>query len=137
MSKDQTMKKGPRRGPMGGGPMMGGGEKAKNFKGTMKNLGKYIKPFMISIIIVVIFAIGSAAFSIVGPKILGKATTNIFEGLVSKVTGQGAGIDFNFIGRILIFLLVLYVISTIFAYLQGFIMSGVSQKVSYNLRKEI
>ncbi|MEG1256592.1 ABC transporter ATP-binding protein [Clostridium sp.] len=137
MSKDQTMKKGPGRGPMGGGPMMGGGEKPKNFKETIKKLGNYLKPFTLAIIIVVIFAIGSAAFSIVGPKILGKATTNIFEGLVSKITGEGVGIDFTYIGRILIILLVLYIISTLFSFVQGFIMSGVSQKVSYNLRKEI
>ncbi|MEG2411444.1 MAG: ABC transporter ATP-binding protein [Clostridium sp.] len=132
------MKKGSGRGPMGGGhSMMGGGEKAKNFKGTMKKLGNYLKPFTFKIIIVVVFAIGSAAFSIVGPKILGKVTTNIFEGLVSKITGEGAGIDFTYISEILIFLLVLYGISAIFSVVQGFIMSGVSQKVSYNLRKEI
>ncbi|MEG1483163.1 ABC transporter ATP-binding protein [Clostridium sp.] len=125
----------------GGGGMhgaMGAGEKAKNFKGTMKNLIKYLKPFSISIIIVIIFAIGSASFSIVGPKILGKATTEIFNGLMGKVTGVvGAGIDFSYIGRILLFLLGLYLISSAFSFIQGFVMSGVSQKVSYNMRKEI
>lgn len=139
MSKNETMKKGSTggRGSMGHGPMAGAGEKAKNFKGTMKKLISYLKPFTASIIVVIIFAIGSAAFSIIGPKILGKVTTNIFEGLVGKVTGSGVGIDFEYIGRILLILLGLYVISTLFSFVQGFIMSGVTQKVSYNLRKEI
>ncbi|MGL4773245.1 MAG: ABC transporter ATP-binding protein [Clostridium sp.] len=122
-------------GPMGGA--MRGGEKAKDFKGTMKNLFKYLKPFRASIIIVVIFAIGSAAFSIGGPKILGKATTNIFEGLVGKVTGNGTGIDFDYVRNILFLLLGLYLISSLFSFIQGYIMSGITQKVSYNLRKEI
>ncbi|WP_346915894.1 ABC transporter ATP-binding protein [Clostridium sp.] len=139
MSKNETMEKGSTggRGSMGRGPMAGAGEKAKNFKGTMKKLISYLKPFTASIIVVIIFAIGSAAFSIIGPKILGKVTTNIFEGLVGKVTGSGVGIDFEYIGRILLILLGLYVISTLFSFVQGFIMSGVAQKVSYNLRKEI
>ncbi|MFR1709372.1 MAG: ABC transporter ATP-binding protein [Clostridium sp.] len=133
MSKKETMKKG----PMGHGPVGGAGEKAKNFKETMKKLISYLKPFTASIIVVIIFAIGSAAFSIIGPKVLGKATTNIFKGLVGKITGSGVGIDFEYIGRILLILLGLYIISTIFSFVQGFIMSGVTQKVSYNLRKEI
>lgn len=139
MSKNETMKKGSvsGRGSMGHGPMAGVGEKAKNFKGTMKKLISYLKPFTASIIVVIIFAIGSAAFSIIGPKVLGKVTTNIFEGLVGKITGSGVGIDFEYIGRILLILLGLYVISTLFSFVQGFIMSGVTQKVSYNLRKEI
>ncbi|MCR1952661.1 MULTISPECIES: ABC transporter ATP-binding protein [unclassified Clostridium] len=123
-------------GPMGG--MHGGGGKAKDFKGTVSKLLKYLKPYRISIIIVLIFAIGSAAFSIIGPKILGKATTKLFEGLVSKVSGEvGAAIDFTYIGNILVLLAVLYVVSAVFSFIQGFVMSGVSQKVSYNLRKEI
>jgi len=134
MSKEQNMKKGPMG---GGGPMGGDGEKAKNFKGTMKKLISYLKPFTASIIIVIIFAVGSAAFSIIGPKVLGKATTNIFKGLVGKITGSGVGIDFEYIERILLILLILYIISTLFSFVQGFIMSGVTQKVSYNLRKEI
>ncbi|SHH74272.1 ATP-binding cassette, subfamily B [Clostridium collagenovorans DSM 3089] len=136
--KRNQMKKGfgGGRGPMGG-PMVGG-EKAKDFKGTMKNLLAYLKPFRISILLVVIFAIGSAAFNIVGPTILGDATTEIFDGLVGKISGaEGAGIDFTSIGRLLVFLLCLYVISATFSFVQSFIMSGVSQKVSYNLRKEI
>ncbi|AXU64937.1 ABC transporter ATP-binding protein [Clostridioides difficile] len=125
---------------MGKGPMgksMGAGQKANDFKGTMRKLIAYLSKFKISIILVIVFAIGSASFSIVGPKILGKATTKIFEGLVSKVSGGNVGIDFNAIGKILTFLLCLYLISALFSFIQGFIMSGISQKVSYNLRKEI
>lgn len=123
-------------GPMGG--MQVGGAKAKDFKGTTKKLLNYLKPYRLSIIIVLIFAIGSAAFSIIGPKILGKATTKLFEGLVSKISGEvGASIDFTYIGNIILLLIGLYVISSIFSFIQGFIMSGVAQKVSYNLRKEI
>ncbi|GAA0712699.1 ABC transporter ATP-binding protein [Paraclostridium ghonii] len=130
--KQNTPKMG---GPMGG---MRGTEKAKDFKGTMKNLFNYLNPYRISLLIVVIFAIGSSAFSIVGPKILGKATTEIFQGLVRKVSNQGnAGIDFDYIGRIILILLGLYIISAIFAFIQSFIVSGISQKVSYKLRKEI
>ncbi|HGM3508271.1 TPA: ABC transporter ATP-binding protein [Clostridioides difficile] len=123
------------RGPMG--KSMGAGQKANDFKGTMRKLIAYLSKFKISIILVIVFAIGSASFSIVGPKILGKATTKIFEGLVSKVSGGNVGIDFNAIGKILSFLLCLYLISALFSFVQGFIMSGISQKVSYNLRKEI
>ncbi|HBG4728586.1 TPA: ABC transporter ATP-binding protein [Clostridioides difficile] len=123
------------RGPMG--KSMGAGQKANDFKGTMRKLIVYLSKFKISIILVIVFAIGSASFSIVGPKILGKATTKIFEGLVSKVSGGNVGIDFNAIGKILTFLLCLYLISALFSFIQGFIMSGISQKVSYNLRKEI
>lgn len=123
------------RGPMGG---MGKVEKAKNFKGTMNKLIQYLKPYRLAIVTVIIFAIGSAAFSIVGPKILGKATTKLFEGLVSKVMGvEGAAIDFTYIGNIVILLLGLYIVSALFGIIQGYIISGVAQKVSYNLRKEI
>ena len=135
MSKDKM------RGQMGRGPMGGmgrGGEKAKDFKKTMKTLAKYLKPYSLSIIIVVIFAIGSAAFSIVGPKILGEATTEIFNGLVKKVTTANAeGMNFSRIGEILLFLVGLYLVSVIFSLVQGWVMSGVAQKVSYNMRKEI
>lgn len=139
MNKDKktnTKHKGPMGGPMGN--MAGAGEKPKNFKGTIKKLFSYLKPYRKSIITVLIFAFGSAAFSIVGPKILGEATTKLFEGLVNKVSGiEGAGIDFAYIGKILIILLVLYFISALFSFVQGFIMSGVSQKVSFKLRKSI
>lgn len=137
MSKENRGPKGPMggRGPMAG---LGAGEKAKDFKGTMKNLAKYMSEFKMSIFLVIIFAIGSAAFSIVGPKILGKATTKIFEGLVGKISGvPGAGIDFSGIERILGLLLCLYLISAAFSFVQGFIMSGISQKVCYNLRKSL
>ncbi|EJQ51246.1 hypothetical protein IEQ_02186 [Bacillus cereus BAG6X1-2] len=128
-------------GPGGGGPMGGGMrkiEKAKNFKGTMNKLLQYLKPYKLSILVVILFAIGSAAFTIVGPKILGNATTKLFEGLVSKVSGApGAAIDFTYIGNIVILLLGLYILSTVFGIIQGYIISGVAQKVSYNFRKEI
>lgn len=129
-----------RQGGPGGGHMGGMRkiEKAKNFKGTMNKLLQYLKPYKLSIIIVIIFAIGSAAFAIVGPKILGKATTKLFEGLVSKVTGvPGAAIDFTYIGNIVLILLGLYVASAVFGIIQGYIISGVAQKVSYQFRKEI
>ncbi|MBC5997280.1 ABC transporter ATP-binding protein [Romboutsia hominis] len=123
---------------MGHGPMNGAGEKAKDFKGTMKTLLGYLSKFKISIILVIIFAIGSVSFSVVGPKILGKATTKIFEGLVAKVSGAtGAGIDFDAIGKILMALIGLYVLSAIFSFIQGFVMSGISQKIAYNLRNEL
>ncbi|MBK5487994.1 ABC transporter ATP-binding protein [Bacillus sp. TH17] len=128
-------------GPGGGGPMGGGMrkiEKAKNFKGTMNKLLQYLKPYKLPILVVILFAIGSAAFTIVGPKILGNATTKLFEGLVSKVSGApGAAIDFTYIGNIVILLLGLYILSTVFGIIQGYIISGVAQKVSYNFRKEI
>ena len=125
-------------GPMGHGPMRGAGEKAKDFKGTMKTLLGYLSKFKLSIILVIIFAIGSVSFSVVGPKILGRATTKIFEGLVAKVSGAaGVGIDFDAIGKILIALIGLYILSAIFSFIQGFVMSGISQKVAYNLRNEL
>ena len=117
--------------------MRGPAEKAKDFKGTMKTLASYLAKYKLSIIIVFIFAIGSVTFSVIGPKILGKATTEIFNGLVSKVSGSGKGIDFDAIKKILISLIILYVISTVFSFVQGFVMSGISQKVAYNLRDEL
>ncbi len=120
------------RGPMGNKP-----EKVKDFKGTMKKLMGHLKPFRMVLILVVIFSIGSAAFNIVGPKILGSATTEIFNGLVNKVGGTGSGINFDKIGRILATLIALYFISFIFSFLQTFLTSDISQKVSYQLRKEI
>ena len=121
----------------GRGPQMSN-EKAKDFKKTMKTLAQYLKSYKLSIIMVIIFAIGSAAFSIVGPKVLGKATTEIFNGLVKKVTTTNAeGINFTRIGQIILFLVGLYLISVIFSLVQGWVISGVAQKVSYNMRKEI
>lgn len=128
-----------RRGPMGGhgpgGPMMAG-EKAKDFKGTVKKLIHYLSSYHLGILAVMIFAISSTVFSIVGPKIMGKATTEIFVGLTDKISG-GRGIDFTAIGQILIFLLCLYVLSAICSFIQGLIMTGISQKVSYRLRREL
>lgn len=136
MSNRKTQNR--KKGGFGPGGPIGAVEKAKDFKGTMKNLSKYIMPYKMSIIFVIILAIGSAAFSIVGPKILGKATTRLFEGLVQKVTGvKGAFIDFNYIGRIIVLLLGLYVISAIFSFIQGYVMSSVAQNISYKFRREI
>lgn len=131
---------GPKRGGPMGGPMghggMGAGEKAKDFKGTIKKLMNYMGHYKIAIFFAVLFAIGSTVFNIVGPKILGKATTEIFKGLVGKVSG-GSGIDFSKIGKILLLLLCLYLISALFSFVQGYIMTGVSQKLTYRLRKEL
>ena len=133
-----SVKKSKRPMGMGGGPsMMAGSEKAKDFKGTMKKLLNRLSPYKVSLIFVVLFAIGSAVFTIVGPKILGNATTEIFEGLVSKVSGSGSGIDFTSISKTLAMLVGLYVISALFSFVQTFVTSDISQKVSYNLRKEI
>lgn len=134
MSNKKGMK---RPGGMGGGHMKMGQEKAKDFKGTMKKLMSYLSPYKLAILLVIIFAIGSSVFNIVGPKILGNATTKIFEGLVSKVSNSGGGIDFDAIFRTLTILASLYIISSIFSFIQTFITSDISQKVSYNLRKSI
>ena len=122
------------------GPMRGNGmttESAKNFKGTTKKLIKnYLSKYKIGLLIVVVFAIGSTIFTIVGPKILGNATTEIFNGLVNKLYGKG-GINFEKIGTILLTLLALYVVSAIFSFIQGFVMTNISQKLSYTLRQDL
>ena len=124
---------GPMRGPGGKAPT----QKAKNFKVTTKKLIKnYLAEYKISLIIVFIFAIGSAIFTIVGPKILGNATTEIFNGIVGKVSG-GEGINFEKIGQILLTLLGLYIISSIFSFIQGFTMTNVAQKLTYKIRNDI
>ncbi|MGF6989605.1 ATP-binding cassette subfamily B multidrug efflux pump [Lachnospiraceae bacterium PM6-15] len=130
-NRGQRFGRGP-GGPPGGVP----GEKAKNFGPTMKKLFGYLETYKISMILVVIFAVGGTIFNIVGPKILGKATTEIFTGLVSKVQG-GDGIDFGKIGQILLFLLGLYVLSSVLTFIQGFIMTGMTQKITYRMRKQI
>jgi len=112
------------------------GEKAKDFKGTMKKLMGYMGSYKIPILLVAVFAVGSTVFNIAGPKILGKATTEIFNGLVGKITG-GSGIDFEKIGRILLGLLCLYLVSALFSFIQGYIMTGISQKMTYRMRREI
>ena len=122
-------------GHRGPGPMAVG-EKAKDFKGTMKKLMGYMGSYKIPILLVAVFAVGSTVFNIAGPKILGKATTEIFNGLVGKITG-GSGIDFEKIGRILLGLLCLYLVSALFSFIQGYIMTGISQKMTYRMRREI
>ena len=126
--------------PMGGmGPSKGpmSVEKAKDFKGTTKKLlNNYLSNYKIAIIIVIIFAIGSTIFSIVGPKILGNATTEIYNGLISKISG-GEGINFQKILEILLTLLGLYLISMLFSAIQGFTMTGVAQKLTYKMRNEL
>ena len=121
------------RGPGGG---MAPGEKAKDFKGTFKKLLVYMGRYKIALVAVLVFAIGGTTFSIIGPKVLSRATTELFNGLVAKVSGTG-GIDFDKIGRILLILLGLYVISAVLSFIQGWIMTGISQKLSFRLRKEI
>lgn len=126
------------RGP--GGPGMGHGmpmgDKPKDFKKTFRKLKDFLRPYFLPLILVVWFAIGSTIFGITGPKILGNVTTKIFEGLLSKITG-GPGIDFEGIQRTLLLLLGVYVISSILGFIQSYIVAGVAQKVSYNLRKSI
>ena len=134
MSNDN--RRGPGRGPMGHGRGMMPSEKAKDFKGTMKKLMSYLGKYTYAIIAVFIFAIGSVAFSVIGPKVLGKATTEIFNGLIGKISG-GDGIDFDKIKIILLTLVALYIVSAILSFIQGFIMSGISQKLAYNLRDEL
>ena len=127
---------GPGRGPLGRGQGMMPGEKARDFKGTMKKLMAYLGKYTYAIIAVFIFAIGSVAFSVIGPKVLGKATTEIFNGLIGKISG-GDGINFDRIKIILLTLVGLYLVSAILSFIQGFIMSGISQKLAYNLRDEL
>ena len=126
------------------GPVMGGhrsramnsGEKAKDFKGAMKRLLKYMERYKIRFVLMFLFAIAGTIFNIVGPKILGKATTELFNGLVAKVNGTGS-IDFEKIGYILLWTLGLYLASACFSFIQGYVMTGISNDVTYNLRKDI
>ncbi|WP_349818816.1 ABC transporter ATP-binding protein [Coprococcus sp. RTP31081st1_D2_RTP31081_211007] len=131
-TNNQRSFRGPRRGH---GPMMGG-EKAKDFKGTIGKLFRYIGKYKAAVVVVAIFAIGSTVFNVVCPKVLGKATTALSEGIMNKVTGNG-GIDFTYIGKILLFCLGLYVLSVAFSFVQGFIMTGITQKVCYRMRREV
>ncbi len=127
---------GPMRGGPGG-PMMRGGEKARDFKGTLAKLLKYLAVYKVSIVVVLIFAIASTVFSIIGPKILGNATTKLFEGIMGQIAGTGSGVDFGYIGKTLLWLAGLYLISAGFSYVQGWIMTDVSMKITYQFRKEI
>ena len=132
MAEQNTRRHGP-RGPHGG---MAPGEKAKDFKGTMKKLMTYIGKYKFAVATVIVFAIGSTIFSIIGPKILSKARTELFNGLVAKIKGTG-GIDFDKIGKILLILLTMYLVSAVFSFIQGWIMTGVTQKLCFRFRKEI
>ena len=123
------------RGPMGHG-RMGNGEKAKDFKGAIKKIAQYMLRYKFRLLLMFICAIAGTTFTIIGPKILGKATTELFNGLVAIIDGSGV-INFARIGEILIFLMCLYVISALFSLIQGFIMTGISNDVSYNLRRDI
>ena len=138
-SKPSSTNRQPPRGPgFGPGPRgMLPGEKARNFKGTITRLLKVLRPYRVQVIIVLIFAIASTIFSILGPKILGKATTRLFEGVMAQIGGSGAGIDFTYIGNIILLMLGLYLISALFNYIQGWIMSRVSMELTYNFRKDI
>ena len=134
MSQEQNKK----RPMMGHGPGRGmmPGEKAKNFTGTIQKLFAYLGSYRIVLGVVILFAIGSTVFNIIGPKVLSKVTTELFNGLVAKVSGTG-GIDFEKIGRILLLLLGIYCISAVFNFIQGWLMTGVTQKLCYRMRKEI
>lgn len=123
----------PRHGHMG---PQGADEKAKDLKGTLKKLLHYMSVFKVQMLLIVIFAVCGTTFTIIGPKILGKATTEIANGLMSKVSG-GSGMDFEKIGQILLLTLALYLVSTLCSFIQGYLMTGVSQKTTYRLRKEI
>lgn len=127
----------PRRGPMGHGhgpeaPV----EKAKDFQGTTKKILAYMSSYRPALVVVCIFAVASTVFNVIGPKILSRATTELFNGLMSKLSGS-TGIDFAKIGRILLILLGIYVCSAIFSFIQGWIMTGISQKMTFRMRKEI
>ncbi len=127
------------RGPMGGGhggPMVMGGEKARDFKGTMAKLFEYLGAYKVAIGFVLALTVASTLASILGPKILGSATTKLFEGVMNQIAGTGS-IDFGAIGSILMTVVYLYLISALFSYIQGWIMSGVSMKITYSFRKDI
>ena len=137
MADNNSYKQPPRRhGPGGPGRGMMPAEKAKDFKGSIGKLIKYIGTYKIAIIFVMVMAAASTVFSVIGPKILGKATTGLSEGLMRKIAGTG-GIDFGYIGKILLIVLGLYACSAIFNFIQGWIMTGISQKICYRMRKEI
>ena len=135
-TKTQIPKPTRRRGPMGRMGGMGRGEKAKDFKGTMRQLLGYIGQHKIAVFAAVAFAVCSVVFNIVGPKVLGQVTTKLFEGLVAKVNGTG-DVDFNWIAKTLGFLLCLYLASSACSLIQGWLMTGVTQKICYRMRKEI
>jgi ATP-binding cassette, subfamily B, multidrug efflux pump len=123
------------KGPMGMGM---GVEKAHDFKGTMKTFLRYMRPYQAKVLIVIFLAVASTIFSIIGPKLMGNATTRLYEGAVAKLMHvSGAAIDFDYIGNLILILVVLYILSALAAYLQGLIMANVSAKLTYDLRKKI
>ncbi|MGD8807506.1 MAG: ABC transporter ATP-binding protein [Chloroflexota bacterium] len=125
-------------GPRGGGPMaaLRKGDKARNFRPTMVKLGRYLAIYKVQVLVVAVFAVASTVFNIIGPKVLGNATTALFEGAIAEIAGTGS-IDFGYIGRILLTMLVLYLFSALFAYLMGWIMAGVATDLAYRFRQEI
>lgn len=127
----------PRRGRRHMGPPgMGGGEKAKDFKGTISKLVRYSRKYLPAVIVVMVIAVFSTVFNVVCPKVLGKATTALSEGIMRKINGIG-GLDFTYIGKILLFCLGLYLLSVLFNFTQGIIMTGVTQKLCYKMRKDV
>lgn len=137
MSEQKTYHRPPkRRGHGPGGPGMMPVEKAKDFKGSIGKLTAYIGRYKLAILVVMIFAVVGTVFNVVGPKVLGKATTTLSDGLMAKIAGTG-GIDLTKISRILLFVLALYVVSALFTFIQHYIMSTISQKICYRMRKEI
>ncbi len=125
----------PRR-RMGPGRGMVPGEKAKDLKGALGKILRYMGKYKIAVVFVMIIAACSTVFSVLGPKVLGKATTGLAEGLMAKVAGTG-GIDFSYIGKVLLFVLGLYLLSSVLSFVQGWIMTGITQKICYRMRKEI
>ena len=132
--KTQQPRQTPR--PHGPGSRMAPGEKAKDFKGTLRKMLAFMGRFKVLLVVVFAFAIGSTIFNIVGPKVLSTATTELFNGIVAKIDGSG-GIDFDAIANILLFTLGLYVLSALCSFVQGWIMSSVSQRTCYQLRRSI
>jgi len=116
--------------------MMMKGDKARDFKGTMAKLVEYLGKYKVTVLIVLVFAVASTAASIAGPKILGKATTRLFEGVLAQLSGTGE-VDFEYIGRILLLTLGLYLLSALFSYVQGWIMADVSTNIAYRFRRDI
>ena len=132
------------RGPMRGGPMGHGGpmamlkgDKARDFKGTIRQLIQYLGAYKLAILFVMLVAAASTIFTIIGPKILGQATTKLFEGVMAQITGSGTGIDFQYIGRIVVITLLLYVTSAVLSYAQGWIMANISMDITYRFRRDI
>ncbi len=132
-----SMRRGGFMGGGHGGPMgMMGGEKARDFKGTMVKLIRYLGQYKVALVVVFVFAIASTVFSIIGPKILGNATTKLFEGVIAQIAGTGS-IDFGYIGNIILLMVGLYLLSSLFSFIQGWVMTGVSMDITYRLRQNI